>query len=159
MSFYFFYFLPGHTPTQPKQRSKTTGPFRWAPKFPSSPNRWLQLCPWLTQPLPCSPRRSSSTPCRPPCCLWSKQPRSASSQRPLQVWASDKCVCHLESHIYCCVRRLVVNFVNRETKTVSLHPPHEHHIFYQVTNRGYCWLTVESVPFQMIKSNNWLYLK
>lgn len=72
---------------QPNKLSQSRGRFRRARKFPSNPNRWLQLCPWLMQQLPCRPRQSSSSPFRPPCCLWSNQLQSASNQHPLQVRA------------------------------------------------------------------------
>lgn len=72
---------------QPNKRSQSRGPFRSVRRFPSSPNRWLQPCPWLTHQLLCRPRQSSSSLCRPLCCLSSNQRRSTSSRRPLQVRA------------------------------------------------------------------------
>lgn len=70
---------------QTSKHCQPRGPSRLGPRSPSSQNPWLQLCPWLMPKLPYKPRLLSSNPCRQPCFLWLNQPRSTSSQRPLQV--------------------------------------------------------------------------
>lgn len=70
---------------QLNKRCQWRGPFRLGRRSPSSQNRWLQPCPWLMHKLPYKLRLLSSNPCRQLCSLWLNQPRSTSSQLPLQV--------------------------------------------------------------------------
>lgn len=83
---------------QPNLRSQSRDQFSAAQRFPSSPNHWLQLCPWPTQQLPCRLRQSSSSLCRPLCCLLSNQLLLTSSQRPLQVRAHTTAHWNIASH-------------------------------------------------------------
>lgn len=89
---YVFFFISSSPQPPPRwfkyqlnKRYQWRGPFRLGRRSPSSQNRWLRLCPWLMHKLPYKPRRLSSNPCRQQCSLWLNQPRSTSSQLPLQV--------------------------------------------------------------------------
>lgn len=90
---YMYFFCIWSSPQPPprwfkyqlNKRCQSRGPFRLGRRSPSSQNRWLQQCPWLMHKLPYKPRLLSYNPCSQLCSLWLNQPRSTSSQLPLQV--------------------------------------------------------------------------